>query len=106
MKNYTRVLTLVVLSAVLAGFAGCSSSQLAATETTDVPVEANAGGEAFNSLANSDLTPTADPGAVIDTATPPTVVAAASAPSEYKSQPEFKSQSPVNLGASSAGRAH
>lgn len=103
MKNFTRVLNLVVLTVVFAGFSGCSSTQLASTETSDIPIEANAGGEAFDAVANSDLTPSADPGAVVDTATPPTTVAAYTPP---PAPAEQESYSQANLGAASSGRAH
>ncbi len=100
MKKYTRVLSLVVIAIAALGFSGCSSTKLASSETTEMPVESNAGGEAFNNLASADLTPTADPGAVVDTAPPSTVVASADP------APAYSAPSPVNLGASSAGRAH
>lgn len=110
MKNFTRVLNLAVLTVAMTAFASCSSSPLASTETTDIPVEANAGGEAFNAVANSDLTPTAEPGAVMDSATPAEVVAQASAPettASYEAPAEKPARhSSANLGASSSGRAH
>lgn len=104
MKKYTNALFLVALTVTLAG---CSTGELASTETTEVPVEQSAGGEQFNSLANSDLTPAAtDPGAVVDTATPNTVVASADTTPSEPASSYSAPQSPVNLGASSAGRAH
>jgi len=101
MKKYTSALFLVVLTVTLAG---CSTAEVATTET---PVEQSAGGDQFNSLANSDLTPSADPGAVVDTSTPSTVVAAADTTPPADTASSYSApHSPVNLGASSAGRAH
>ena len=109
MKKFALVVSLVAFTAL--GLAGCASSELASTETTDMPVEAGADSAEFNALANSDsaASASAEPsstGAIVDTANPSTVVAdnsAYSPPSFTESAPE---KSPVNLGASSAGRAH
>lgn len=118
MKKYTRVLFLVALSVSLGALAGCSSAGIS-NEGTDAPVEAGAGGEQFDSLANADLTPSADPGAIVDSGAPstsssePSTTLAAADTSSYAANsyadnsPAYSApKSPVNLGASSAGRAH
>jgi hypothetical protein len=102
MKKFTLVVSLVALGTI-AAFSGCSSSPLASENTSDMPVEASAGGEEFSSLTNPD------PGAVIDSENSPSLVAdnsSYSPPSFTDSAPEPAMKSPVNLGASSAGRAH
>lgn len=113
MKKFAIVLSLVALTAV--GLTGCSSSQLASEETSDMPVEAGANSAEFNALANPDsaASASAEPtsvGAVVDTANPSTTVADNSAysPPSFtdSSSDEAPSKSPVNLGASSAGRSH
>jgi hypothetical protein len=105
MKKFAIVASLVALSSL--GLVGCSSTpELAANDsTTDMPVEAAAQTPAFDALANSNGG--AEPqntGAVIDTANPATTVADNSAYTPPVDTAPAKS--PVNLGASSAGRAH
>jgi hypothetical protein len=108
MKKFALVASLVALTAI--GFSGCSSAEVASGETSEMPVEAGANSAEFNALANSDsaASASAEPsvGAVVDTANPSTTVAdnsSYSPPSFANSAPE---KSPINLGASSAGRAH
>lgn len=103
MKKFAIVASLVALTAV-AGLTGCSSAGVApTTESTDMPVEAAANSAEFNALANPD-----SPGAVVDTANPSTIVADNSAytPPSFTETATAPAKSPVNLGASSAGRAH
>ncbi len=105
MKKFTSVLSVVVLSAVIGSLAGCSSAQIDEQSTsTELPVESNAGGEAFNAVASADLTPTADPSSTIqsNSESPSSNLMA----SNNVTAPSYSSPSPVNLGASSAGRAH
>jgi hypothetical protein len=108
MKKYAIVASLVALM----GLAGCSSAGVAPSETTDMPVEGAANNSAFNALANPDAAASASSepstGAVVDTANPSTTVADNSAytPPSFTDTATAPAKSPVNLGASSAGRAH
>jgi hypothetical protein len=71
--------------------------------TDSAEVETGANNEAFSALVNSEET-----GAVVDQANP-VLVADASSASPTASDASFTGSShhsPVNLGASSAGRAH
>jgi hypothetical protein len=94
---------LVTLSATLGLLASCSSTPV----TDSAEVESSANNEAFSSLVNSDGSET---GAVVDQSNP-MLVADASSNSPTASDSSFSGSSsshhsPVNLGASSAGRAH
>lgn len=116
MKKFAIVVSLVALTAV--GLTGCSTGELASGETTDMPADgaAAAGTDSaeFNALTNSDgsASASAEPastGAVVDTANPSTTVAdnsSYSPPSFTDTATAPAEKSPVNLGASSAGRAH
>lgn len=109
MKKFALVVSLVAFTAL--GLTGCSSSPVAGEETSEMPVEAGANSAEFNALANSDsaASASAEPtsvGAVVDTANPSTTVADNSAYSPPSFTDSAPSKSPVNLGASSAGRAH
>lgn len=112
MKKFAIVVSMVALVSV-AGFSGCSSAPTTGEEgaTSDMPVEAGANSAEFNALTDGAASASAEPspGAVVDTANPSTTVADSSAyspPSFTDSAPEPAQKSPVNLGASSAGRAH
>ncbi|MBS1962066.1 MAG: hypothetical protein JST04_07620 [Bdellovibrionales bacterium] len=112
MKKFALVASLVALT--VAGLNGCSSAEVSSSDaTTDMPVEAGANNDAFNALANPDAaaSASAEPsstGAVVDTANPSTTVADNSAysPPSFTDSATAPEKSPVNLGASSAGRAH
>lgn len=111
MKKFALVASLAALTAL--GLAGCSHGELASSETTDMPVESAADNPEFNALANGDAAAeaSAEPsvGAVVDTANPSTTVADNSSysPSSFTdTASDAPAKSPVNLGASSAGRAH
>ena len=107
MKKFSIVASLVTLAAL--GLAGCSHGDLASDGTTDLPVESAANNSEFNALANPDAAAqaSADPsvGAVVDTANPSSTVADNSTYSPSSFTDSAPSTSPVNLGASSAGRA-
>ncbi len=111
MKKYAIVASLVAITAAI-GLAGCSSAGVNPDATTDMPVEGAANNSAFNALANPDAAAqaSAEPstGAVVDTANPSTTVADNSAysPPSFTDAGNSPAKSPVNLGASSAGRAH
>jgi hypothetical protein len=92
---------LVTLSATLGLLASCSSTPV--TDSAEVESEAN--NEAFSALVDSE--PVADTGAIVDQSSP-MLVADASSTQPTMSDATYGSseQSPVNLGASSAGRAH
>jgi hypothetical protein len=111
MKKYAIVASLVMITAAI-GLAGCSSAGKNPDATTDMPVEGAANNAAFNALANPDAaaSASAEPstGAVVDTANPSTTVADnwAYSPPSFTDSAATPTKSPVNLGASSAGRAH
>lgn len=111
MKKFALVASLVALT--VAGLNGCSSAEVSSDATTDMPVESGANNEAFNALANPDAaaSASAEPsstGAIVDTANPSTTVADNSSysPPSFTDSATAPEKSPVNLGASSAGRAH
>jgi hypothetical protein len=94
---------LVTLSATLGLLASCSSTPV----TDSAEVESQANNEAFSALVDSEPT-SADTGAVVDQSSP-MLVADASSTQSTASDASFSGSSqhsPVNLGASSAGRAH
>ena len=101
MKKFALVACLVALSGLT--LTGCSSAEVS-DASTDMPVENGASNDAFNALANPDAAASASSepsvGAVVDTANPAATVA------DNSSYTPPAEKSPVNLGASSAGRAH
>lgn len=101
MKKFASVWVLGTFVLIVGTFSGCSSAERAPEEGEAVAaVEPAANNEAFDALTNSDASASSDAGAVMDSSTPSSFVAESSyAPSEPAS-------SPVNLGASSAGRSH
>ncbi len=104
MKKSTTVLAVITFVLSTAAFTGCSSAGKTSDAEAVAAVEPEANNDAFNSLAYSDdssMSP--DAGAVVDSANPSAYVADASTPSESSYTP---SASPVNLGATSAGRSH
>jgi hypothetical protein len=109
MKKFAIVASLVALTAV--GLIGCSSGEVAPDATTDMPVEASADNSAFNALTNPDVAAdqSSEPstGAVLDTANPSATVADNSeySPPSFTDTATEPAKSPVNLGASSAGRS-
>lgn len=101
MKKFTTALFLVTLTASLTLFVGCSSTQKSdeVVGASDLPAEATASNDAYNSLMTEDLGAVKDEGA-------PTYLADASGAQGAVSEPSSLSDaSPVNLGASSAGRS-
>ncbi len=101
MKKFASVLVVGTFVLLMGTFSGCSSAEHAPEEgEATAAVEPAANNEAFDALANSDVSANPDAGAVMDTSTPSSFVADSSLSA---SEP---ATSPVNLGASSAGRSH
>lgn len=101
MKKYAFVACLVALTTLT--LSGCSSAEVSPS-ASDLPAEAGADGGALSALNNPDAaaSASAEPsaGAVVDTANSASTIA------DNSSYSPSSDRSPVNLGASSAGRAH
>lgn len=111
MKKLISLFTVLSLTAVLGSFSSCSSAPSQSESETagfdPSQIEPDAQNDAFTALT-ADTSPVQDTGAVQDTS-PPTYLADASQAtgSTASDTPSYTpSYSPVDLGASSAGRAH
>lgn len=101
MKKWTTVLTLATVTVSMSLFASCSSTPTTTADTTELPAEVTTDLPSDSMSYSSEST-----GAVVDTASPPTYLADASSSTTSDYTPSYTTSSPVNLGASSAGRSH
>jgi len=105
MKKMISLFTALCLTAVLATLASCSSTPTQTDASLDpAQIEPEAQNDAFTALTAETPTQPTDSGAIQDTS-PPTYLADASTASNTANDgPRYSA--PVDLGASSAGRAH
>lgn len=101
-KKWTTIFTVATVTVSMGLFASCSSTPTTTAESTELPAEVTTDLPSDTTSYSSEST-----GAVVDTASPPTYLADASSTSSVSdAAPAYSAPSPVNLGASSAGRSH